>query len=278
MLQSKDYPKDNMEHTSEPEVENQSNQNLFLVYGSLNRNFLHKFLQSCILPNRLVFLDISGNRVGDEGACQLAKALRTNRSIKAVCLCSNLITDIGVEALCEVVTAFSLTEKELETRRNLQTQRVQFTRRGHITKKGLPFEKKKGEKKSCFEQEDTCKSKELSPYQKENFSFKVQTVSSHPLLAHREKIGPFATRIRGNYQVAMINLSRNKITDRGLKLLSEAVSLQTTALSLDRSTCARGLTDILIKSNMFDEDSDSFHGLLLQLRRKDVLLRKPVLK
>uniref|UniRef100_A0A5K3EYS2 Leucine rich repeat containing 73 n=2 Tax=Mesocestoides corti TaxID=53468 RepID=A0A5K3EYS2_MESCO len=265
-----------MEHTSEPEVENQSNQNLFLVYGSLNRNFLHKFLQSCILPNRLVFLDISGNRVGDEGACQLAKALRTNRSIKAVCLCSNLITDIGVEALCEVVTAFSLTEKELETRRNLQTQRflgdaeiiggmwsrlkiedevstlgfkqVQFTRRGHITKKGLPFEKK------------------------------VQTVSSHPLLAHREKIGPFATRIRGNYQVAMINLSRNKITDRGLKLLSEAVSLQTTALSLDRSTCARGLTDILIKSNMFDEDSDSFHGLLLQLRRKDVLLRKPVLK
>uniref|UniRef100_A0A5K3F1G9 Leucine rich repeat containing 73 n=1 Tax=Mesocestoides corti TaxID=53468 RepID=A0A5K3F1G9_MESCO len=248
MLQSKDYPKDNMEHTSEPEVENQSNQNLFLVYGSLNRNFLHKFLQSCILPNRLVFLDISGNRVGDEGACQLAKALRTNRSIKAVCLCSNLITDIGVEALCEVVTAFSLTEKELETRRNLQTQRVQFTRRGHITKKGLPFEKK------------------------------VQTVSSHPLLAHREKIGPFATRIRGNYQVAMINLSRNKITDRGLKLLSEAVSLQTTALSLDRSTCARGLTDILIKSNMFDEDSDSFHGLLLQLRRKDVLLRKPVLK
>uniref|UniRef100_A0A5K3EZB6 Leucine rich repeat containing 73 n=1 Tax=Mesocestoides corti TaxID=53468 RepID=A0A5K3EZB6_MESCO len=155
---------------------------------------------------------------------------------------------------------------------------VQFTRRGHITKKGLPFEKKKGEKKSCFEQEDTCKSKELSPYQKENFSFKVQTVSSHPLLAHREKIGPFATRIRGNYQVAMINLSRNKITDRGLKLLSEAVSLQTTALSLDRSTCARGLTDILIKSNMFDEDSDSFHGLLLQLRRKDVLLRKPVLK
>lgn len=91
----------NMENKSETPDQSQIVQ--YLNYKRMGHGCLQAAAQVSNVGNGLVFLDLSGNRLGDEGICNLAKILRINRTIKAISLSNNCLSDIGIEALCEVL-------------------------------------------------------------------------------------------------------------------------------------------------------------------------------
>ncbi|KAK4471954.1 hypothetical protein MN116_004620 [Schistosoma mekongi] len=66
---------------------------------------------------KLISLDLSGNRLGDEGAVYLAQALRTNRTLLTLSLSNNKIGDIGCISLAKVISQFFLTHEEIVYRR-----------------------------------------------------------------------------------------------------------------------------------------------------------------
>ncbi|CAH8548040.1 unnamed protein product [Schistosoma margrebowiei] len=66
---------------------------------------------------KLINLDLSGNRLGDEGIIYLAQALRTNRTLLTLSVSNNKITDIGCIALAKVISQFFLTHEEIVYRR-----------------------------------------------------------------------------------------------------------------------------------------------------------------
>ncbi|CAH8847144.1 unnamed protein product [Trichobilharzia szidati] len=66
---------------------------------------------------KLISLDLSGNRLGDEGALYIAQALRTNRTLLTLSLSNNKIGDIGCIALAKVISQFFLTHEEIVYRR-----------------------------------------------------------------------------------------------------------------------------------------------------------------
>uniref|UniRef100_A0A094ZV18 Leucine-rich repeat-containing protein 71 n=1 Tax=Schistosoma haematobium TaxID=6185 RepID=A0A094ZV18_SCHHA len=66
---------------------------------------------------KLISLDLSGNRLGDEGIIYLAQALRTNRTLLTLSVSNNKITDVGCIALAKVISQFFLTHEEIVYRR-----------------------------------------------------------------------------------------------------------------------------------------------------------------
>ncbi|CAH8529454.1 unnamed protein product [Heterobilharzia americana] len=66
---------------------------------------------------KLISLDLSGNRLGNEGAVYIAEALRTNRTLLTLSLSNNKIGDIGCIALAKVISQFFLTHEEIVYRR-----------------------------------------------------------------------------------------------------------------------------------------------------------------
>ena len=60
-------------------------------------------ISSTLATNRsLMALDLSSNQITDQGVVQLAHALRLNRTLLSLCLTGNRIGDSGVEAICKV--------------------------------------------------------------------------------------------------------------------------------------------------------------------------------
>nr|CDS17126.1 leucine rich repeat containing protein 71 [Echinococcus granulosus] len=293
-----------MENKSETPDQSQIVQ--YLNYKRMGHGCLQAAAQVSNVGNDLVFLDLSGNRLGDEGICNLAKILRINRTIKAISLSNNCLSDIGIEALCEVVTVFTLTPEEVAMRRllkmkvfldskgildavharlslendtsSLRQTAVSADRKHQNPKKG-PLRKvkaqNKGKERHQTNRKDSKVNKSLMPIEKESqISKEKDYASSDPLLANEEGEGPFGMRIRGNYQLAMLNLSRNLITDFGVGLLSKALSIQTSSLIEGNFTGGPGLTDILLKGNKFDETGRFYENLLAELRRKRELFGK----
>ncbi|XP_060809681.1 uncharacterized protein LOC132903960 [Amyelois transitella] len=63
----------------------------------------------------LIILDLSTNRITDEGAKYLANALRSNRCLSYLNLSDNNLTDIGGELLLDTLMTFPLTDDELKS-------------------------------------------------------------------------------------------------------------------------------------------------------------------
>jgi hypothetical protein len=77
-------------------------------------------ISSALAANRsLTALDLSSNQITDQGVAQLAHALRLNRTLLSLCLAGNRIGDCGVEAICKVLVKFPLTKEEEQTRKSL---------------------------------------------------------------------------------------------------------------------------------------------------------------
>ena len=60
-------------------------------------------ISSALAANRtIIALDLSSNQITDTGVEQLANALRLNRTLLSLCLAGNRIGDKGVKAICHV--------------------------------------------------------------------------------------------------------------------------------------------------------------------------------
>jgi len=91
--------------------------NLITEIGALNIAFsLSKFQSSSILN-----LNLSFNKLGDEGAKHIAKALRTNRTLACLSLSSNYIGDAGLLAIMTSLKQFKLTHEEVVERRKMMS-------------------------------------------------------------------------------------------------------------------------------------------------------------
>jgi hypothetical protein len=73
---------------------------------------------------KLLSLNLSSNRIGDEGAKSLARALRTNRTLLVLNLSSNQIGDAGAKAFADVISKFALTFEEICYRRFVISGRI----------------------------------------------------------------------------------------------------------------------------------------------------------
>ncbi|CAF2510212.1 unnamed protein product [Rotaria sp. Silwood2] len=81
-------------------------------------------LGSMLKQNRkLLILNLSGNRIGDNGAKSFAAALRYNRTLISLNLSSNFITDKGAFPLALVLRRIALTQEEILRRRYLIVKR-----------------------------------------------------------------------------------------------------------------------------------------------------------
>ncbi|KAK9498275.1 hypothetical protein O3M35_002945 [Rhynocoris fuscipes] len=67
--------------------------------------------------HHIITLDLTGNNIGSEGAIEIAKVLRWNRSIKRLILTGNRINDSGAEALASVLIPFEINVEEDQTRK-----------------------------------------------------------------------------------------------------------------------------------------------------------------
>lgn len=74
---------------------------------------LHSFSTEIFLTQ----LNLSSNFLGDEGAAEIAKSLRVNRTLLILNLADNQITDKGCEKIAETLQSFPLTAAEIKMRR-----------------------------------------------------------------------------------------------------------------------------------------------------------------
>lgn len=72
---------------------------------------------------KLLTLNLTGNRITDEGVKSLAKGLRMNRTLLALNLANNDIGNLGARRLAEVLSHFPMTHEEIVARRKLQAEK-----------------------------------------------------------------------------------------------------------------------------------------------------------
>lgn len=70
---------------------------------------------------KLLTLNLSNNKIGDEGLIEIAQGLRMNRTLLSISLASNVIGDKGAVKLGEVLSRFPLTHEEVVERRRQQS-------------------------------------------------------------------------------------------------------------------------------------------------------------
>ncbi|KAM3184581.1 hypothetical protein ACTXT7_008051 [Hymenolepis weldensis] len=247
------------------------------------------------LKQHCVFLDFSGSKIGDEGVCLISKILRLDRSIRAVSLRDCSISDIGVEALSEVVTAFTLTNYELAKRRQLkmkfilEDEAIEDVVSSRLNQENGPIinrqlalsnknqcSKKNPQKQSKtsarIKERGNCSKKDAKEAYLSELEDKKQREKQlelrHPLLAEIKGEGAFGLQILGNYMLSMVNLSQNNITDFGIRILAKAIEIQTSQLMVSGLQYGFGLTDILIKNNKFRETDEAYMLFIKELERK----------
>lgn len=76
-----------------------------LSYGNLNDQAVAKLIDELVRPppHSVGAFFLSGNLIGDSGAAAFAKLLRTSTSIHTLDLSDNQLTDVGAQALLDVV-------------------------------------------------------------------------------------------------------------------------------------------------------------------------------
>ncbi|KAL4221340.1 Leucine-rich repeat-containing protein 71 [Mactra antiquata] len=72
---------------------------------------------------KLISLNLSNNKIGDEGMLEIAQGLRMNRTLLSMSLASNQIGDKGAIKLGEVLSRFPLTHEEVVERRRQMSDR-----------------------------------------------------------------------------------------------------------------------------------------------------------
>ncbi|CAL8086962.1 unnamed protein product [Calicophoron daubneyi] len=265
--------------------------------------------------SKLLSLDLSGNQLGDKGTIYLAEALRTNRTLLTLSLSNNNIGDIGAGALATVLSQFFLTHDEIVQRRllisemflseNASQKQEQEQKEEKVATKGKKTENsppKKGVEDSEFdgsridlsESDDSSAnpngSKTAPKGKPGRTSRNAKQVADqvpidgspdlaqnvHPFLEKPEYVEPYGLRVTGNFVVAFLNLSRNKISCSGLEKLLSTVKFQVELLNSGTKVNGTGLMKLLLRGNQFDETCKEMRSLMDVIMLRDPFAKGPL--
>lgn len=258
-------------------LENENNlRQISLARCKLDDDAIKKIADSLVYPRAssktLSVLNVSSNRITDEGVKYLSEALKSNRHLVYLNLADNMITDDGASVLLDVLTEFPMSNKELiESRQRLMqylnekkeliSRMVAELRcsddRKSIKKKNLrpaSFPTKKGVK--GLEKEQSLKSI-ATDTNKSTTNLDAALYDKAENLAVNA-IGPFTDPYStinttskdgnmyccGNNSIAYLNLSYNNISYFSVKKLMKVLMYQKL---LDRRP--RGLINVCIEGN-----------------------------
>lgn len=253
-----------------------------------------------------VILNLSFNRIGDEGAKALAKALRYNRSLLSLSVACNNIGDEGCAALASsLLNTIKLTHEEIVERRRIVAARsmrsieprdsgkagsnksapsVGGKSAGRVSnknkgkgkdKKGPDSRNGKSSVKGRLSIKDSGGRTSKSLLSETDSVELKEEESSHPFLHPKTELKNGSVFIPGCLSLVHLNLSRNKIGVRGLKSLYAAAQgqMESNVLSkrgkgLDTNP---GLIRVLLQNNDFDENEVEYVKLMEALASRDPL-------
>lgn len=304
-----------------------------------------------VRPNhRLITLNLSNNRIGNQGTIKIAEGLRVNRTLLVLNLAFNCIADDGIAALSVALTLFPLSHEQLVERRRLisrkemaviarqhlltfnqsvsnkrgsaigisasrknsasiKERKISTSQRGRDSKdisnlqkeiklsvkppsKGSPHAKSKakGDKSesSRLGQADTQNTKlrvnsPKSKHRKRSYSIPVdvsdevdpaiEAFNNSPLtdvgyLRGDELLVP------GNRALISLNVSRNKVGERGLRALLGAVEDQGKPIHGSRQT-SKGLRRLVVHRNAAPDNSPSVLAIHRYMRLRDPFFHSP---
>ena len=160
----------------------------------------------------LVRLALDGNRIADAGAGMLAEALRRNRTLRSLSLADNAVGDRGLASLAAALTASELSHAELVFRRKTLSQHYSTTAndrpsssRSTAQRGGTPSGgrgKGKGDKKGGKGGKGKGKGEAVAD----------APAAVNPLLESVSTLDDGRIVLGGNFAVAHLNLSRNRLT------------------------------------------------------------------
>ncbi|KAI4490441.1 hypothetical protein M0804_003385 [Polistes exclamans] len=178
-------------------------------------------LQYADPPNepKLLALNLSNNRIGDRGAEEIARMLRTNRSLRSLILTGNRICDDGAILIIQELNMSKLTHSEI----------VDLRRRRYdaLILRDNKFNDTMSEKNSIIEIDH--------PFGKESVA--------------REGV----VRTSGNFLLKHLNLSFNHLSGKIIKKFIDCLRYQTYVMMSDTS---RGLLYVRIEGNEFTREDD----------------------
>ena len=215
----------------------------------LSLNLLEKSsISECLKINStLCKLNLSSNKITDEGAKKLAEAIQVNVTLQKLNLCGNEIADEGAKGLGEAIQ-INMTLQKL----NISSNR--------ITDEGA---------------------KGLSEAIQVNMSLQEINISSNKITDEGAK--KLAEAIQVNVTLQKLNLSGNEIADEGAKGLGEAIQINMTLQKLNISSNritdegAKGLSEAIqvnmslqeinISSNKITDEGAKKLGKAIEVNR-----------
>ncbi|XP_043505708.1 leucine-rich repeat-containing protein 71-like [Polistes fuscatus] len=241
-------------------------------------------LQYADPPNepKLLALNLSNNRIGDRGAEEIARMLRTNRSLRSLILTGNRICDDGAILIIQELNMSKLTHSEIVDLRRRRYDAlilrenkfndVNRTNGNEMTKIGEDLSNLEIVVQTKMINKVTNKSKKSKKLSLSNRSSKITVqenstnVSRPSTMSEKNSIieidHPFGkesvasegvVRISGNFLLKHLNLSFNHLSGKIIKKFIDCLRYQTYAMMSDTS---RGLLYVRIEGNEFTREDD----------------------
>jgi len=261
-------------------------QHLSLKHCDINRTGAFHLGVALLENSSLQTLNLSYNKIDDKAAKNIGEGLKLNRSLVALNLGSNEIGDEGVKHVIGALTTFPLTHQQVVARRMLKSSNHEELEddSGGRDKKNLSGKIPKRKDLQSAQKKDVKREKSASGMKTKTpkISSKGERVGSplpdedagvhHPLLERvREVDGELW--ITGNRSLISLNLSRNNITDMGMRLLYDAMVYQEELVG--GSTEHRGLLRLNVEKNKSVRVDDPVYLLLYEMMCKRDPFYKP---
>ncbi|TGZ67719.1 hypothetical protein CRM22_004640 [Opisthorchis felineus] len=97
--------------------------------------------------------------------------------------------------------------------------------------------------------------------------------STHPLMGKATYVEPHGLQVVGNFVLAFLNLSRNRISGIGLASFLKAMEFQAEHIRSDTNCNGLGLLKLLLRGNSFDDQCPQFTRLMDIVEPRDPLNR-----
>lgn len=212
----------------------------------------------------LTALNLSSNKISDEGAQYLGDILRTNRQLAYLNLSSNLISDTGVNSILNSLITFPLTSDEINEKRSRKLiylkEKNKFINET-IERMYMDYEKKVAAKKKMSKVPIlTKKSKSSEVYQEMDASIgimdpvwleKAETVAAGMVAPFQDPFSSENVIVRdsvlycyGNDTLRYLNLAYNNLSYYSVQKLHTVIMTQR-----DWDRKPKGLTNVCIEGN-----------------------------
>ena len=237
-------------------------QSLYISHNTLSDVGMSS-ISDCLKNSTLCKLNLSGNKITDEGAKGLAEAIQVNTTLQELNISKNWISKEGVMRIVEACTINRTLHKLVCTHNNLSKSGLAVINE-YIRKENAVqiFEASwnslgsKGNQLAFNTTFELLDIKELSDYsnsKEEEFRhvneitdqkyvkqllqccLDAQSVNVTGAIMTNDQMLIFCDCLMNNSTLTELNLSSNEITDEGAKRLAEAIQVNTTLQSLDIS-------------------------------------------